>query len=164
MSYQIPEKPAKKRLLSYSKNNFPMYASWFKDFFKIHNQIFEFIGDNLENYYNKFDEIFFEWFNQPKNRSKFMFEVKKEFMAIADEVLLHEIIDYQQKKTQYCFVIGPFQKYLELIANDESPIENDIDMYPDTNPVCSLLENHTIIHDYTEENYFDDKYYLSFFE
>ena len=164
MRNQTSENPAKKRLLSYSKDTFQMYDVWFKDFFKIHNQIFEFISDNLENYYKKFDEIFFEWFNQPKNRSKFIFEVKKEFMAIADEVLLHEIIDYQQKKTQYCFVIGPFQKYLELIANDESPIENDIDMYPDINPDYRLLENHAIIQDYIEENNFDDKYYSSFFE
>jgi hypothetical protein len=85
-------------------------------------------------------------------------------MAIADEVLIHEIMDYQQKKTQYCFVIGPFQKYLELIANDESPIENDIDMYPDINPDYSLLENDANIQEYTEENNFDDIYYLSFFE
>lgn len=164
MRNQTSENPAKKRSLSYCRDTFPMYDIWFKDFFKIHNQIFEFISDNLENYYNKFDEIFFEWFNQPKNMSKFMFEVKKEFMAIADEVLLHEIMDYQQKKTIYCFVIGPFQKYLEFIANDDSPIQDDIDMYPDINPDYSLLENHPIIQDYIEENDFDDKYYSSFFE
>ena len=155
---------SKKKTISYSKHNFPMYEVWFKDFFKIHNQIFEFIGENLENFYQKFDEIFFEWFNQHKNQSKFMFEVKKEFMAIADEVLLYEISDYQQKKTQYCFVIGPFQKYLEFIANDDSPIQDDIDMYPDINPDYSLLENHPIIQNITEENDFDDKYYLSFFK
>jgi len=155
---------SKKQTISYSKHNFPMYEVWFKDFFKIHNQIFEFIGENLENFYQKFDEIFFEWFNKHKNQSKFMFEVKKEFMAIADEVLLYEISDYQQKKTQYCFVIGPFQKYLELMANDDSPIQDDIDMYPDINPDYSLLENHPIKQDITEENDFDDKYYLSFFK
>jgi len=155
---------SKKPTITYSKHNFSMYEVWFKDFFKIHNQIYEFIGENLENFYEKFDEIFFEWFNQHKNRSKFMFEVKKEFMAIADEVLIHEIMDYQQKKTQYCFVIGPFQKYLEFMANDDSPIQDDIDMYPDINPDYSLLENHPIIQDNLEENDFDDKYYLSFFK
>jgi len=155
---------SKKPTISYSKDTFPMYEVWFKDFFKIHNQIFEFIGENLENYYKKFDEIFFEWFNQPKNMSKFIFEVKKEFMAIADEVLIHEIMDYQQKKTQYCFVIGLFQKYLEFMANDDSPIQDDIDMYPDIISDYSLLENHPIIQDNTEENDFDDKYYLSFFK
>jgi hypothetical protein len=164
MRNQTSEKKTKKHLLLYSKDNFPMYDVWFKDFFKIHNQIFEFIGENLENFYKKFDEIFFEWFNQHKNQSKFMFEVKKEFMYIADEVLLYEISDYQQKKTEYCFVIGPFQKYLEFMANDDSPIQDDIDMYPDINPDYSLLENHPIIQDNTEENDFDDKYYLSFFE
>ena len=163
MSNQLSEKPAKKRLLSYSKNTFPMYAIWFKDFFKIHNQTYEFISKNLENYYKKFDEIFFEWLNKPINRSKFMFEIKKEFMIIADKVLLHEIMDYQLKISQHIFVIGPIQKYLEFIGNNDIPIDGDIDMFSDneldSEPDYSLLE--TI---YVEECIVDDDYYLSFFK
>ena len=93
-----------------------------------------------------------------------MFEIKKEFMAIADNVLLQEIMDCQQKKNEYSFVIGPFQKYLEFIANDDSPIAIDIDMYPDTNPEYSILEKQPIIQDYIEETNIDDDYYLSFFQ
>jgi hypothetical protein len=163
MSNQPSEKPIKKRLLSYSKDNFPMYAIWFNDFFKIHNQTFAFISEKLEIFQKKFDEIFFDWLNQPKNRSKFMFEIKKEFMIIADEVLLHEIMDYQLKISQHIFVIGPFQKYLEFIADDDSPIDGDIDMFsdsdPDIEPDYSLLDNN-----YVEECIIDDDYYLSFFK
>jgi hypothetical protein len=163
MSNQPSEKPIKKRLLSYSEDNFPMYAIWFKEFFKIHNQTYEFISKNLENYYKKFNEIFFEWLNYPKNRSKFMFEIKKEFMIIADKVLLDEIMDYQLKISQHIFVIGPFQKYLEFIADDDSPIDGDIDMFsdsdPDIEPDYSLLDN-----SYVEECIIDDDYYLSFFK
>ena len=155
---------SKKRLLPYSKDNFPMYNIWYKDFFNIHNQIFAFIEKNIENYNKKLDEIFFEWLNKPINGSKFMFEIKKEFMAIADNVLLQEIMDCQQKKNEYSFVIGPFQKYLEFIANDDSPIDIDIDMYPDTNPEYSILEKQPIIQDYIEETNIDDDYYLSFFQ
>ena len=164
MSSQIYEKPAKKRLLSYSKDTFPMYTIWFKDFFTIHHQIFEFIGENLENYYKKFDELFFEWLNKPKNRSKFMFEIKKEFMAIADEILLQEIMIEQYKKTVSCFIIGPLQKYLEFVAEDESPIDCNIDNFPDTNPCYELLREEQIIQEYDEESNSNDNYYLSFFQ
>jgi hypothetical protein len=163
MSNQIFEKPAKKRSLSYSKDTFPMYSIWFNDFFKIHNKTFAFISENLDNYQKKFDLIFFEWLNQPKNQSKFMFQIKKEFMAIADEVLLQEILIEQYRKTQYCFVIGPFQKYLEFVENDDSRIDIDIDMYPENEPNYSLLEKQPNIQDYNEEINIDDDDYLSFF-
>ena len=164
MSNQNSEKPAKKRLLSYSKETFPMYTIWFNEFFNVHQQIFEFIGENIENYYKKFDEIFFDWLNQLKNRSKFMFEIKKEFMAIADEVLLEEILIEQYRKTEYCFVIGPLQKYLEFIANDDSRIDIDIDMFPEIYPDYQLFEEQPIIQTYIEDINIDNKYYLSFFQ
>ena len=164
MSNQTSEKPAKKRLLSYSKETFPMYTIWFNEFFNVHQQIFEFIGENIENYYKKFDEIFFDWLNQLKNRSKFMFEIKKEFMAIADEVLLEEILIEQYRKTEYCFVIGPLQKYLEFVANDDSRIDIDIDMFPEIYPDYQLFEEQPIIQTYIEDINIDNKYYLSFFQ
>ncbi len=163
MSNQTFEKSPKKRSLSYSRNTFPMYNIWFNDFFKIHNKTFEFISENLDNYQKKFDEIFFEWLNQPKNQSKFMFEIKKEFMTIADEVLLQEILIEQYRKTQYSFIVGPLQKYLEFFAEDDSRIDIDIDMYPDNNPSYELLEKQPNIQDHNEEINIDDDYYLSFF-
>ena len=164
MSNPTSEKTAKKRSLSYTKETFPMYAIWFNDFFKIHNQTFEFISENLEIFHKKFDEIFFDWVNQPKNRSKFMFEIKKEFMAIADEILLQEIMIEQYKKTVSCFIIGPLQKYLEFVAEDESPIDCNIDNFPDTNPCYELLREEQIIQEYDEESNSNDNYYLSFFQ
>ena len=72
-------------------------------------------------------------------------------------------MDCQQKKNEYSFVIGPFQKYLEFIADDDSPIDGDIDMFsdsdPDIEPDYSLLDNN-----YVEECIIDDDYYLSFFK
>jgi hypothetical protein len=164
MSNQSSEKPAKKRLLSYSKDNFPLYTIWFKDFFNVHNQTYEFISRNIENYYKKFDEIFFEWINQPKNRLKFMFEIKKEFMAIAEEILLQEIMLEQYKKTAVCFIIGPLQKYLEFVANDDSPIDRDIDMFSDNESDNQSSEEKQIIQNYVDETKLDDNYYLSFFK
>jgi hypothetical protein len=118
----------------------------------------------MENYYKKFDEIFFDWLNLPKNRSKFIFEIKKEFIAIADEVLLEEILIEQYRKTDCCFIIGPLQKYLEFIVNDESRIDIDINMFPEIEPNYSLLEEQTITQNYIEDTNIDDKYYLSFFQ
>ena len=160
------EKPAKKFSLSYSRDNFPMYTIWFKDFFNIHYQIFAFISENIEDYYKIFDEIFFKWLNQPKNKSKFMFQIKKEFIAIADEVILYKLMLEQRQKTEYCFIIGPFQKYLEFVADDDSPIDIDINMYPDTDPNYGLFDEQSIIQDYIEEQPIiqDNKYYLSFFQ
>jgi hypothetical protein len=165
MSNQISENPSKKSSLSYSKDTFSMYSIWFKDFFKIHNQTFTFISENLENYQKKFDKIFFEWLNQPKNMSKFMYEIKKEFIAIAEEVLLQEIMIEQYKKTEFFFIDGLLQRYLEFVADDDSRIEDDIDNYPDTNPDYSLLEKQPIIEkNYIEECIVDDNYYSSFFQ
>jgi hypothetical protein len=164
MSNQSSEKPAKKRLLSYSKDTFPMYTIWIKDFFNVHNKTYEFISKNIENFNNKFDKKFFEWLNQPKNLSKFMFEIKREFMAIADEVLLHEIMAYQLKNSYNYFIIGPFQKYLEFFENDDSPIDGDINMFPDTNPNYQLFEEQPIIQSNIEETNIDSDYYLSFFQ
>lgn len=163
MSNQTSEKSPKKRSISFCKNTFPMYNIWFNDFFKIHNKTFAFINENLDNYQKRFDEIFFEWLNQPKNQSKFLFEIKKEFMAIADEVLLQEILIEQYRNTQNCFIIGPLQKYLEFIADDDSPIEDDINDYPDNNPSYELFEEQPMIQTNNEEIIADDNYYLSFF-
>ena len=58
-----------------------------------------------------------------------MFEIKKEFMAIAEDVLLHVLLKNQFKKTDNCFVIGPFQEYLEFISREDSDINLDLRCY-----------------------------------
>lgn len=72
---QIVKKQAKKCFLEYTKENFPMYTIWLKDFFIIHHKIYEFIGDNLENFYK-----FFDWLNYSK------------FMTIAYEIMFERLM------------------------------------------------------------------------
>jgi len=78
------------------------------------------------------------------------------------------------KKTENSFVIGPFQEYLEFIANEDSYIDLDlydikdldIDSYPDIEPSYHLLEENyeqLVIEECDEKSYQDDKYYKSFF-
>ena len=71
-----------------------------------------------------------------------MFQIKKEFIAIADEVLLYKLMLEQRQKTEYCFIIGPFQKYLEFVAEDDSQIDLDLNMYPETDLLFSLSDPH----------------------
>ena len=163
MSNQTSEKSPKKRSLSYSRNTFPMYNIWLNDFQNIHQKTFTFISQNLDNYQKKFDDVFFYWLNKPKNGSKFLFQIKKKFMSIAEDILLQEILIEQYRKTQNYFIIGPFQKYLEFIAEDDSPIENDINDYPDNNPSYELFDEQPMIQNHNEEIIVDDNYYLSFF-
>jgi hypothetical protein len=80
---QIVKKQAKKCFFEYTKENFSMYTIWLKDFFYIHHKIYEFIGDNLENFYK-----FFDWLNY----SKFMFEIKRKFMTIAYEIMFERLM------------------------------------------------------------------------
>ncbi len=50
----VSSKKAKKCSFYFTKDSFSMYDVWLKDFFFIHNTIYEFIGDNLENFYKIF--------------------------------------------------------------------------------------------------------------
>jgi len=162
---ELTEKSEKKPLLLYSKENFQMYTIWLKYFINSNKLIFDSIGKNLEDYYQKLDKKFFEWLNQPKNNSKFMFEIKKEFLEIANETLLYKIMIEQRKRTEYCFVIGPFQKYLEIIANEDSDIDIDIDIdfYPDIEPNYHLIEEYIEEIEEDIDYILDDEYYSSFF-
>jgi hypothetical protein len=125
------KKPEKKRLLSYTKETFPMYAIWIKEFLIIHRTIYE-------NFYNILHDKFFEWLNQPKNYSKFMFEIRKEFMEIADEVLLLEIIIERFKKSENIFVIPVLQE------SSESESDFEIDSCQDLDPFNNLIEERRV--------------------
>ena len=170
-----PIKKSRKNFLQYNKDNFSMYNVWIKEYDDTHKILISYIGEDNQNYYKRMEKDFFDWFNEKKNKSKFMFEVKKEFMALADDVLLHVLLQHQLKRTENCFMIGPFQKYLEIIANEDTEINLDlydnieIDSHPDTEPSYHLLEGNNscdIIEEDEEcydKSYQDDKYYQSFF-
>jgi uncharacterized protein YihD (DUF1040 family) len=156
----VISKKEKKCSFYFTKDSFSMYYNWMKDFFMIHNTIYESIGNNLENFYKIFDERFFDWLNQPKNSSKFMFEIKKEFMAIADEVLIYEIMIERFKNSENQFVIPLFEKNFE----NESDVE--IDSYPDPEPCYILMEERQVLQEHVidnESSNYDNEFYLSFF-
>jgi len=153
-------KKAKKCSFHFTKQSFSMYDSWIKDFSMINKNIFELIGDNLENFYKVLETKFFDWLNQPKNYSKFMFEIKKEFMEMADEVLLYEIMVNRFKKSGNQFVIPVLEK------NSDSESDVEIDSYSDPEPCYNLMEERPAfqeqLSDVESPNY-DDEFYSSFF-
>jgi hypothetical protein len=159
------KRPAKKRLLS--KDNFSMYAIWIKDFFMIHHTIYQYIGDSLENFYNILDDRFFMWLNQPKNNSKFMFEIKREFMDMADDILIREIMVKKLKNP----ILLDLNENLEErhipqanIAESESDYE--IDYFSDPEPCYDLMEERHIPDEVISEieiSTYDENYYSSFF-
>ncbi len=159
-------KKAKICSFHFTKESFSMYDVWTKDFFMVHHIIFKSIGNNLENFHKVLETKFFDWLNQPKNYSKFMFEIKKEFMAMADEVLLYEIMVERFRKSENRFMIQVLREDTESISDSDS--DADIDLFSDSEPEPyynifdepkNLNEN---LSDVEVSNY-DDEYYLSFF-
>ena len=151
-------KKAKICSFHFTKDTFSLYDTWMKDFFMIHRNIFELIGENLENFYKVLDTKFFDWLNQPKNYSKIMFEIKKEFMEMADEALLYEIIVERFKNSKNKFVIPVLQ--------EDSDADIDIDLYSDPEPCYNLMAEPQNLDENTidiENSNYDDEYYLSFF-
>jgi hypothetical protein len=182
------KKPEKKRLLSckYTKETFPMYAIWIKDFFIIHHMIYEYIGDSLEFFYNILDEKFFTWLNQHKNYLKFMFEIKKIFMDIADDVLIREImvkklknpilIELEPKERhipqtyigeiENNYLLEPEERHIPHEYISESDYDYDIEYFSDPEPCYNLMEENNIPDEIISEDdvpNYDDNYYLSFF-
>lgn len=95
-------------------------------------------------------------------------------MAIADDVLLYVLLQHQLKKTDNCFTICPFQKYLEIIANEDADInlelydniDIEIDSHSDIEPSYHLLEENnglSVMEECDKKSHQDDKYYRSFF-
>jgi hypothetical protein len=155
-------KKAKKCSFYFTKDTFSMYDIWMKDFFMIHYIVFELIGDNLENFYKVLETKFFDWLNQPKNYSKFMFEIKKEFMAMADEALLYEIMVERFKNSENRFLIPVLREDSESMSESDS--DADIDLYsdPEPEPYSNIFDEPKNLN----ENLSDvevSEYYLSFF-
>lgn len=153
------KRPEKKRLLSckYTKETFPMYAIWIKDFFIIYHTIYEYIGDILENFYNILDEKFFEWLNQPKNYSKFMFEIKKIFMDMADYILIHEIMVKKLKNPVLIDLSDLEERHMPHV-NISEEIEHDY-----LEPEEIHVSQANISESESESSTCDDNYYSSFF-
>jgi hypothetical protein len=107
---QIVKKQAKKCFLEYTKENFPMYTIWLKDFFIIHHKIYEFIGDNLENFYK-----FFDWLNYSK------------FMTIAYEIMF-ERCNKSEDDNEIDYYPDPEPSYNLMEERQFIQVCNDIDI------------------------------------
>ena len=95
-----------------------MYTIWLKDFFIIHHKIYEFIGDNLENFYK-----FFDWLNY----SKFMFEIKRKFMTIAYEIMF-ERCNKSEDDNEIDYYPDPEPSYNLMEERQFIQVCNDIDI------------------------------------
>jgi hypothetical protein len=92
-----------------------------------------------------------------------MFEVKKVFMEMADEILLQEIMIERLKNSENRFVIPVFQEEDSKSIN-ESDVE--IDSYSDPEPCYNLMEERQILQENIsdiESSNCDDEFYMSFF-
>ena len=111
--------PSTRERKIYSPDNFPLKQSFLKEFIQRHSGIQEFLGEGLiQNFLQLVDRKFFLWLNYHQNSEKIVYEIKREFMCIAEEVLLQEVTNQQRRLTPFGFVIGPFQKMLESFAED----------------------------------------------
>lgn len=175
-SIDSSKKKSRKYIQQYNKDNFCMYNTWIIEFNDTHKMVLGYLEESIQDFYNLFEKKFFDWLNDDKNKFKFMFEIKKEFLDIAEDVLLHVLLRNQLKKTENCFVIGPFQEYLEFVSREDSNIildlydndDIDIDSHPDIEPCYHLLEENNSstvleIEECDDKSYVDDKFYQSFF-
>ncbi len=170
------KKKSRKYIQQYDKDNFSMYNTWVIEFNNTHIMVLGYLEENRHDYYQILEKKFFNWLNEDRNILKFMFEIKKEFIAISEDVLLHVLLKNQLKKTENCFVIGPFQEYLEFVSREDYDIsldlydndDIDIDSHPDIEPSYHLLEENNVqavleVEECDDKSYIDDRFYQSFF-
>ncbi len=74
-------------------------------------------------------------------------------MAIADKVLIYEIMIERFKNSENKFVIPVFEK------NSDSESDVEIDSYPDPEPCYNLMEERQVLQEHVNDN----EFYLSFF-
>jgi hypothetical protein len=118
---------------------------------KRHSDVEGFLGENpLQNFHQLLEEKFFEWLNYRQNSQKMVYEIKREFMSIAEAVLLFELANHQRRLTPFGFVIGPFQLTLQQMAEKDDP--SCFGVIPYSRPLCSppisnLEETKLLIHE-----------------
>jgi hypothetical protein len=136
--------PTKEKEKIYSADNFPSKQRFLIEFLQKHPKISEFLEEEeMQNFHKLLDELFFKWLNHRQNSQKMVYEIKHEFMSIAEAVLIFEVTNKQRKLTPHGFVIGPFQKILEDFAADIEPGIPEVIPYsrPLRLPLTSTLED-----------------------
>ena len=127
--------PTKEKEKIYSADNFPSKQRFLIEFLQKHPKISEFLEEGeMQNFHSMLDELFFKWLNNRKNSKKMVYEIRREFMSIAEAILLFEVTNKQQRLTPHGFVIGPFQKILEDFAADIEPCNPEV--MPYSQPLC----------------------------
>ena len=127
--------PPTKGKLFFSAQNFLLFFVFYKEFMQIHPGVESFLGEQMKNFQDLLEIKFFEWLNYRKNSQKILYEIKREFMCIADAVLLYELGNHQRRLTQFGFVIGPFQVTLQQMAASDDPVHFGV--IPYSKPLCS---------------------------
>jgi hypothetical protein len=128
--------PPTREKVIYSAANFPLFIVFRNDFMKRHPGVVEFLGlQPMQNFDQLLEKMFFEWLNYRKNAQKMVYAIRHEFMSIAEAVLLFELGNHQRRLTPFGFVIGPFQKILEQMAEEDSP--SNFGVIPYSRPLCS---------------------------
>lgn len=130
---QTPPTKGKEKKI-YSPDNFPMKQVFIKEYLQNHTKIIGFLGEEkMQSFYTLLNERFFEWLNYHQNSEKMVYEIKREFMRIAEAVLILEVTKEQQRLTPQGFVIGPFQEILAGFAADSEP--DNIEVMPYSRPL-----------------------------
>lgn len=128
--------PPTQEKVIYSAVNFPLFIIFRNDFMKRHPGVVEFLGlQPMQNFDQLLEKMFFDWLNYRKNAQKMVYEIKREFMSIAEAVLLFELGNHQRRLTPFRFVIGPFQLTLQQMAEEDSPF--NFGVIPYSRPLCS---------------------------
>lgn len=133
-----------KEMKNYSADNCPLTQIFLGEFLKKHPKISDFLEEGeMQNFYKLLNKRFFEWINLRQNSKKMVYEIKREFMSIAEAVLLFEVTNKQQRLTPHGFVIGPFQEILKVFAADIEPDNPGVMPYsqPLLLPQTSTLED-----------------------
>jgi len=129
------ELPTQEKMV-YSAENFPLFIILINIFMSRHPGVEDILGEGpMQNFRKLLEKMFFEWINHRHNAQKWVFEIRREFMSIAEAVLLFEIGNHQRQLTPSGFVTGPFQKILEQIAEED--ILSNFGVIPYSRPLCS---------------------------
>jgi len=100
-----------------------------------HSDVENFLGDHMQNFCQMIESVFFNWLNHLQNSQRIFYEIKREFMCIAEAVLLFELANHQRRLTPFGFVIGPFQVTLQQWAEGGDPARFGV--IPYSRPMCS---------------------------
>ena len=103
---------------------------------KRHPDVEEFLGvQPMQDFRELLEVKFFEWLNHRQNAQKTVYEIRREFMSIAEAVLLFELGNHQRRLTPFGFVIGPFQLTLQQMAEED--ITSNFGVITYSRPLCS---------------------------